>query len=187
MTEVKLQVLALIVSSTLAFGCIATRYSPYLDHQLTAEGVRFLDAKTVEVLESLARERYDAAPRLADNLRKSIAQAPDEPRSIIKASDQQKQVSGWCNWDSYNLVVITAGLIPQVCRFKYNFRVTVEDRGSTTSHSQEYSATRVYGLAGLILSPFPDWEFTPDYFIYRRRESTRGFYTVINRISAPPP
>ena len=161
------------VASFVASGCVATRYSPHLDRELTEAGNRFLESTSVVV---------DQERQPGNVLDDSIAHTAEVPRSRITVLRNQSDVWPGRGFQCFEpmLYVLTIGIIPADCTNDYAFEAVLEHHDSTTPLRREYRVTQIQGWVSGLLVLLPGWEFGSG-----PSPSVRAFNSVINEVAAP--
>lgn len=149
-------------------GCIATRYSPALDGELTDSGLRFLESRSVVVQETEA-----PGDILDDSLARSVA----EPLGTITVLHNRSSFPGR-GFQCFEpmLYVLTVGVIPADCTNDYEFEAVLDEGGSTTPLRLTYTVTNVQGWVSGFLVLLPAWDLG-----FGERPSRRAFNTLVNR------
>jgi hypothetical protein len=160
------------VASFIASGCVATRYSPHLDRELTEAGNRFLKSTSVVVAQD---------PQPGNVLDNSIARTAEDPRSKITVLRNQSDVWPGRGFQCFEpmLYVLTIGIIPADCTNDYAFEAVLERHDSTTPFHREYTVTQIQGWVFRSPVLFPGWEFGSG-----PAPSVRAFNSVINEVAS---
>ncbi len=162
---------AIAVASIVASGCVATRYSPPLDRELTAVGERFLQSTSVVVAHDTQ------TGNILDN---SIARPVADSRTRITVLRNQSYVWPGRGFQCFEpmLYVLTVGIIPADCTNDYVFDALLEGRDSTTPLHREYTVTQVQGWVSGLLALLPGWELGPG-----PAPSVRAFNSAVNEFA----
>lgn len=142
---------AAAVASLIASGCVATRYSPPLDRELTEAGKRLLEATTVRVT------RETTPGNILDD---SVAHAVEGSQATLTVLRNQSDTWPGRGFQCFEplLYVLSVGIIPAECTNDYAFEAVLDDGNSTVPFHREHAVTQIQGWVSGLLALLPVWD-----------------------------